>query len=94
MYDVDDILCCQIRRTAVRSVFHFVKDIAVGKARRQYSVFKPDPSILPPFSASNEDYLGSGWTRGHMAPAGNYKYDQASFWRHLIVIPDFFSNLV
>lgn len=26
------------------------------------------------FSAVNEDYLGSGWSRGHMAPAGNNKF--------------------
>ncbi|KAH0627615.1 hypothetical protein JD844_003572 [Phrynosoma platyrhinos] len=26
------------------------------------------------FSAMNEDYFGSGWSRGHMAPAGDNKY--------------------
>ena len=30
------------------------------------------------FSADNSDYWGSGWSRGHMAPAGDNKHCQAS----------------
>lgn len=46
----------------------------LGNAERKYCKFRPDPSIPPMFSAANEDYLGSGWSRGHMAPAGDNKY--------------------
>lgn len=46
----------------------------LGDAERKYCKFRPDPSIPPMFSAMNEDYLGSGWSRGHMAPAGDNKY--------------------
>ncbi|KAM6170196.1 nuclease EXOG, mitochondrial isoform 2-T2 [Rhynchocyon petersi] len=45
-----------------------------GDADRKHCKFKPDPSISPVFSALNEDYLGSGWSRGHMAPAGDNKF--------------------
>nr|XP_024101031.1 nuclease EXOG, mitochondrial isoform X1 [Pongo abelii] len=45
-----------------------------GDADRKHCKFKPDPNIPPTFSAFNEDYVGSGWSRGHMAPAGNNKF--------------------
>ncbi|XP_006869205.1 PREDICTED: nuclease EXOG, mitochondrial isoform X2 [Chrysochloris asiatica] len=45
-----------------------------GDADRKHCKFKPNPDIPPVFSAHNEDYLGSGWSRGHMAPAGNNKF--------------------
>ena len=55
----------------------FAVDVrCLGEARRQLATFKPDPSVASMFSASNDDYQKSGWSRGHMAPAGNYKHDQ------------------
>lgn len=47
-------------------------------ADRKRSTFQPDPEVLACHSAVNEDYKGSGWSRGHMAPAGNYKSCQKS----------------
>lgn len=47
-----------------------------GTASRKHSNFLPDPGIPPLFSADNLDYRGSGWSRGHMAPAGDNKFDQ------------------
>ncbi|MBN3278895.1 EXOG Nuclease, partial [Polyodon spathula] len=44
-----------------------------GKADQKHCRFKPDPHVPPLFTAVNEDYLGSGWSRGHMAPAGDRK---------------------
>ena len=41
------------------------------QAERSKSSFQPDPNIPEKFQAKNEDYYKSGWTRGHMAPAGN-----------------------
>ena len=66
-----------ISSDVVNSRCFIVKFVLAGNARRRDASFKPDPSIKPIFSATNEDYLGSGWSRGHMAPAGNYKNDQA-----------------
>ena len=39
---------------------------------------QPDPALPVIFSATNKDYWDSGWSRGHMAPAGNYKHSQES----------------
>ena len=47
-------------------------------ANRKRSTFQPDPEVLTCHSATNDDYRGSGWSRGHMAPAGNYKSCQKS----------------
>uniref|UniRef100_A0A8C6XSP7 Nuclease EXOG, mitochondrial n=1 Tax=Naja naja TaxID=35670 RepID=A0A8C6XSP7_NAJNA len=43
-------------------------------ADRKKCKFKADPNIPSMFSAENEDYIGSGWSRGHMAPAGDNKH--------------------
>ncbi|XP_048190624.1 nuclease EXOG, mitochondrial isoform X2 [Perognathus longimembris pacificus] len=53
---------------------HISKSKITGDADRKHCKFQPDPSIPPTFRAHNEDYIGSGWSRGHMAPAGNNKF--------------------
>ncbi|XP_069898538.1 nuclease EXOG, mitochondrial isoform X1 [Dipodomys merriami] len=53
---------------------HISKSKITGDADRKHCKFQPDPRIPSAFSAHNEDYLGSGWSRGHMAPAGNNKF--------------------
>ncbi|XP_030623497.1 nuclease EXOG, mitochondrial [Chanos chanos] len=50
----------------------------LGKADRRHCKFRPDPGIPEMFTAHNEDYLGSGWSRGHMAPAGDNKASEQS----------------
>lgn len=65
-------------------------------ANRKRSNFQPDPEVLACHSAANEDYRGSGWSRGHMAPAGNYKSCQKSmndtFYLTNILPQDFDNN--
>ena len=39
--------------------------------------FTPDPSISLP-QADDYDYRGSGWSRGHMAPAGDFKWSSTA----------------
>ena len=52
----------------------------LGPANRKNIRFKSDPNIPKQFSADNSDYLGSGWSRGHMAPAGDNKNSQVSYF--------------
>jgi len=49
-----------------------------GEANRRRSNFTPDPNIPEMFRADNNDFkaAGRGWSRGHMAPAGNMKFSQ------------------
>ncbi|XP_064614048.1 nuclease EXOG, mitochondrial-like [Liolophura sinensis] len=69
----------QARRVPVWVAEHLTPDSVVGPAHRKHSKFKPDPNIPAMFSAQNKDFLQSGgWSRGHMAPAGDFKHSQAA----------------
>ena len=65
-------------------------------ANRKGVKFDRDPSVPAMFSSDNTDYWGSGWSRGHMAPAGNNKHCQDSmkdtFFLTNIVPQDFDNN--
>uniref|UniRef100_A0A9L0JND2 Nuclease EXOG, mitochondrial n=3 Tax=Equus TaxID=9789 RepID=A0A9L0JND2_EQUAS len=66
-----------------------------GDADRKHCKFKPDPNIPPTFSALNEDYVGSGWSRGHMAPAGNNKFSSKAMAETFYlsnIVPQNFDN--
>ncbi|KAM9307676.1 nuclease EXOG, mitochondrial [Gastrophryne carolinensis] len=64
----------QQKKTPRWVIEHLTREKTVGNADRKHCKFKPDPNIPTMFNAANEDYLGSGWSRGHMAPAGDSKY--------------------
>ncbi|CAB1349744.1 unnamed protein product, partial [Coregonus sp. 'balchen'] len=68
----------QARKTPRWVAEHLSHEKLLGKADRKHCKFKPDPSIPEPFTAHNADYLGSGWSRGHMAPAGDNKSSEQS----------------
>lgn len=44
-----------------------------GKADRNHCVFQVDPDVPLIWSAENKDYFASGYSRGHMASAGQHK---------------------
>jgi DNA/RNA endonuclease G (NUC1) len=47
-----------------------------GPADRKNSKFQPDPLLSRQPRSELSDYAGSGYDRGHMAPAGDFKYSQ------------------
>ncbi|KAK6588803.1 endonuclease G-like 1 [Cryptosporidium xiaoi] len=49
------------------------KETCNGKAERSNCVFQTDPNIPTIWSAENKDYFGSGYSRGHLAAAGQHK---------------------
>ena len=51
------------------------REVAVVSRRK--SRFTVDEAVLSQFRAALEDYKGSGFDRGHLAPAGNHKQTQA-----------------
>ncbi|XP_055985202.1 nuclease EXOG, mitochondrial [Sorex fumeus] len=74
---------------------HISKNKILGNADRKHCKFKPDPNISPTFSAINEDYIGSGWSRGHMAPAGNNKFSSKAMAETFYlsnIVPQNFEN--
>ncbi|KAM5232017.1 nuclease EXOG, mitochondrial isoform 1-T1 [Hipposideros larvatus] len=74
---------------------HISKSKILGDADRKHCKFKPDPNIPPNFSAFNKDYIGSGWSRGHMAPAGDNKFSSKAMAETFYlsnIVPQNFDN--
>ncbi|XP_045168695.2 nuclease EXOG, mitochondrial-like [Mercenaria mercenaria] len=66
----------QQTRTPIWVAEHLTKENLQGSANRRHAKFIPDPGVDTEFTAENSDYWKSGWSRGHMAPAGNNKINQ------------------
>lgn len=54
--------------------YHLTKEKVAG-AHPRVDRFRPDPDLDPGSRSTNSDYKGSGYDRGHMAPAGAMKWD-------------------
>lgn len=48
-------------------------------AQRKGKSFRPD-GIIQAVQAAQTDYRRSGWSHGHMAPAGDFKWDEEAMW--------------
>ena len=50
-----------------------------GPYSRKGKNFRQDPSLTVR-QADSDDYRNSGWSRGHMAPAGDFKWSDDAMW--------------
>ena len=80
LYYKNHVLCYDhAKKTPLWVAEHLTKEkmmtVKEKSADRTRSNFHPDPRIPKIFQATNEDYFKSGWTRGHMAPAGINKHN-------------------
>lgn len=53
--------------------WHLTAEHAEGDSPRDNNYYEDEDVSFP--KATNEDYRGSGWSRGHMCPAGDNKWD-------------------
>lgn len=54
--------------------WHLTKEHVDGDVKRPGNAWKEDTDVPEP-RANSDDYRGSGWSRGHMCPAGDNKWD-------------------
>ena len=59
--------------------YELTAEEANGTIGRGGKYFRPDANTSV-VQADNIDYRGSGWSRGHMAPAGDFKWDEQAMW--------------
>lgn len=59
--------------------YELTKDETYGDAVREDKYFSPDERVLLP-QADDYDYRGSGWTRGHLAPAADFRWSDEAMW--------------
>lgn len=60
----------QARKIPLWVAEHLTRNKVQGEAQREFSEFTSDINIPATFQAQNKDFLGTGWSRGHLAPAG------------------------
>ena len=59
--------------------YELTAEEANGTIGRSGKNFRPDEKVKV-VQADNYDYRGTGWSRGHMAPAGDFKWDDGAMW--------------
>lgn len=59
--------------------YELTAEEANGTINRSGKNFRPDERVKA-VQADNYDYRNSGWSRGHMAPAGDFKWDEGAMW--------------
>ncbi len=65
-------------------LWHLTAEHTVGCASRPGNAFHEDLEVPFPRSTNN-DYKGSGWSRGHMCPAGDNKWDSDAMYESFLL---------
>lgn len=63
--------------------WHLTKDHTVGETKRPANAWHEDMDVPEP-RANSDDYRGSGWSRGHMCPAGDNKWDAQAMYESFL----------
>uniref|UniRef100_A0A6A7FN34 Nuclease EXOG n=1 Tax=Hirondellea gigas TaxID=1518452 RepID=A0A6A7FN34_9CRUS len=74
---------------------HLSKDILKGSSHRDGVQFHSDEEVEEQWRALNSDYKGSGWSKGHMAPAADNKANINAMTESFLlsnIVPQNYSN--
>lgn len=63
--------------------WHLTRNHVYGDKRRPGNAWHEDLDVPSP-RATTADYKGSGWTRGHMCPAGDNKWDNDAMYESFL----------
>lgn len=69
------VLYNEENRIPVWVAYELTRDETSGTITRSGKKFRPDERVSA-VQADDNDYRNSGWSRGHMAPAGDFKWDE------------------
>jgi len=64
--------------------WHLTAEHTEGPIRRMSNFYEEEGVPRP--RATLEDYRGSGWTRGHMCPAGDNKWDETAMYESFSLV--------
>lgn len=73
------LLYDESKRIPTWVAYELTQEEADGQIGRSGKSFRVDENAKV-VQADNFDYRGSGWSRGHMAPAGDFKWDELAMW--------------
>lgn len=74
----------KITRTPFWVAWRLTAEHTDGEIPRPGAAFHEDPDVPMP-RATNDDYKGSGWSRGHMCPAGDNKWDREAMYESFLL---------
>ena len=63
--------------------WHLTKERLKGEVKRPANAWHEDMNVPEP-RANSDDYRGSGWSRGHMCPAGDNKWDAEAMYESFL----------